>query len=682
MTRAPNSHLAKMAQIIPSAPLGSLPNEVLRAFRFLKSLPDDYVVWHHLTPWDLQAPDFLVVNPSKKALLIKVSTARTKSGQPAAQMLLMGDSRDVLGQEEERIINQFCDKLAPPVNGRIKKVVLFCNLRTETLASRKPNDHSDKFHWVGQDVLQSDNFNLWVELFTGESLDDYALERLRMAFAPEIVVPASLTVRPPDQGRHTAGLQDYLLDILQETVVKNDLELPPEQVKASKDFHVNIINGVAGSGKTLILLYRLRLLNSLFPDKRCLILTHNRPLIRDMQSRYKQLTGELPRIISWETFNGFCRRYWPESKDSPWVDPIGKASRERIIQSVWDKHFAKSSIPPESLESEIDWFKDQIPMDKQAYLKTERRGRGFRLNQEQRSKMWEAMAEYQNLLKDRNNMDWGDVPRRFWRFVQDGKVKLPVYEFVMIDEAQFFAPIWFDIIRRVVKPKSGSIFIVADPTQGFLGRGSSWKSIGFDARGKTQQIRRSYRTTHEILNFATLLYRNRVPKQDSDDDIIEPDLMNMPHGALPILVPVRSSQDEIGVVTAEVEALYKKGYPLHNILILHADWEGTDQLLASLNKNLGDEKAIDPKETLPGDCVRVTTLNAGTGLESQIVFLVGLNRLFEREQSLRLAEDEVEQLILENTRKVYMAATRAGQRLVITYAGNNIPQALKDLLKT
>jgi superfamily I DNA/RNA helicase len=488
-----------------------------------------------------------------------------------------------------------------------------------------------------------------------------------------------LTVRPPDQGRHAAGLQDYLLDSLQEMAVKGDLDLPPEQARVSRDFHISIVNGVAGSGKTLILLYRLRLLHSLFPDKRFLVLTHNRPLIRDMQSRYKQLVGDSPRSISWETFNGFCRRYWPEAGDTPWVDPIGKASRDRLIQSVWDKYFSNTSIPPESLESELDWYKDQIPMDKSTYLQAERKGRGFRLNQEQRQKMWEAMTEYQNQLKARNGMDWGDVPRRFWRFVQDGKVELPVYEFVMIDEAQFFAPIWFDIIRRVVKPRSGSIFIVADPTQGFLGRGSSWKSLGFDARGKTQHIRRSYRTTHEILNFATLLYRTRVTKRDLEEDVIEPDLLNMPHGMLPILVPARSGQDEIGIVTAEVEALCKKGYSLHNVLVLHADWEGVDALIASLNRHLGEGKAIDPKEALPGDCVRVTTLNAGTGLESQIVFLVGLNRLFEREQSLRLAEDEVERLILENTRKIYMAATRAGQRLVITYVGD-IPGILIGLL--
>jgi superfamily I DNA/RNA helicase len=409
-----------------------------------------------------------------------------------------------------------------------------------------------------------------------------------------------------------------------------------------------------------------------------LILTHNRPLIRDIRSKYQQLTGDLPRNINWSTFNGFCRRYWPD-QDAPWTDPIGQAERDHLAQTVWEKYFKDTSIQTERLLSEIDWFKDQIPMNKSKYLETERKGRGFRLSQEQRLRMWDAISDYQNQLKAKNKMDWGDVPRKMWNFVHEHKVQLPIYEFVMIDEAQFFAPIWFDIIRRITKPRSGHLFIVADPTQGFLGRGTSWKYLGIEARGKTQNIRRSYRTTHEILNFATLLYRRRVQINDNEDDIVEPDLMNMPHGVIPVLLPLRSGQDEIGRVTTEIESLKKHGAPLGNILILHSEWEGANTLIASLNHRLGEGIAVDPKEASPGGTIRVTTLNAGTGLESPIVFLVGLNRLFEREQSLRLSDEDIDRLILENTRKIYMAATRAGQRLVITYVGQ-IPQVLKDLL--
>lgn len=72
-------------------------------------------------------------------------------------------------------------------------------------------------------------------------------------------------------------------------------------------------------------------------------------------------------------------------------------------------------------------------------------------------------------------------------------------------------------------------------------------------------------------------------------------------------------------------------------------------------------------------------LNAATGLESPIVFLVGMRELYEQEQSLRLSEEERLELIRDNTRKLCMAITRAGQRLVITYAGE-IPEVFRSSL--
>ena len=68
---------------------------------------------------------------------------------------------------------------------------------------------------------------------------------------------------------------------------------------------------------------------------------------------------------------------------------------------------------------------------------------------------------------------------------------------------------------------------------------------------------------------------------------------------------------------------------------------------------------------------RLTTSHAGTGLESPIVFLVGLPLLVDEER---------EGLIRDNTRKLYMAATRAGQRLVLTYSGE-LPEVLKSALE-
>jgi superfamily I DNA/RNA helicase len=248
-----------------------------------------------------------------------------------------------------------------------------------------------------------------------------------------------------------------------------------------------------------------------------------------------------------------------------------------------------------------------------------------------------------------------------------------------VDEAQFFAPLWVKIIQRILNPRNGHLFLVADPTQGFLGRGTSWKSLGLEARGRTHLLHYSYRTTREIMQFATLLYRLRLA-EEKDEDILAPDLLNMPNGPFPQIIPLTSPQDEIARIANEVADFVNRGYPKKHLLLLHVDGQGVSSLVGAINNRLGKGAALDAKDTYPGDYVRVTTLNAGAGLESPIVFLAGVRQLFEEEQSLRLSDEEREIMIRDNTRKLYMAATRAGQRLVITYVGG-LPDALNQVCK-
>jgi hypothetical protein len=71
----------------------------------------------------------------------------------------------------------------------------------------------------------------------------------------------------------------------------------------------------------------------------------------------------------------------------------------------------------------------------------------------------------------------------------------------------------------------------------------------------------------------------------------------------------------------------RQGYPRKYLLILNANGHGVEALIQAINHRLGMNTAMDPKETYPANYVRVATLNAGAGLESPIVFLVGLREL-------------------------------------------------------
>jgi superfamily I DNA/RNA helicase len=667
-----------MAHILPDTPPQIFPKEVLRVFHALKALPDSFYVWHHLAPWLPDAPDFLVTDKDGRVLLVKVSSAVAGQASTAAQMLLLDDDRPPLGKVDNRPLKSFLASLCFPASQPIETLVVFPNIPDKLVqASRLERGEGDPA-WAGRELLQTETGQeTWEAFFSSTAMDPIWLEKLRQRFTPEVVVSSDMTVCMPIQRRIEAGLTDYLLDYDQEAAVKADLDLPDEDQSLTSDFKLNIINGVAGSGKTLILLYRLRLLYHLYPKKRFLVLTHNRPLSRDMEGRFARLNGGLPENVEWRTFNAWCYHHW--MAEPKWVEPLSMSRRRKVVNETWRAHLQDSPISPQMFMSEIDWFKDQLPMNREGYLNADRRGRGFGLTADQRQRMYDAMLDYQKTLEVRGALDWGDVPRRLWHSAENGQAQLPEYDVILVDEAQFFAPLWIRLVQKVLEPRTGHLFIVADPTQGFLGRGTSWKSLGLDARGRTHHLNRSYRTTREIMQFATLLYRLRL-ENEKDDDILVPDLLTMPNGAFPQIIPLTSPQDEIARVANEVVEFVQKGFPRKHLLVLHTKGEGVEALVQAIDDMLGKGAALDAKDTYPGDYVRVTTLNAGAGLESPIVFLVGLRDLFEEEQSLRLSDEERESLIRDNTRKLYMAATRAGQRLVLTYVGD-LPKELAAALE-
>jgi superfamily I DNA/RNA helicase len=146
---------------------------------------------------------------------------------------------------------------------------------------------------------------------------------------------------------------------------------------------------------------------------------------------------------------------------------------------------------------------------------------------------------------------------------------------------------------------------------------------------------------------------------------------------VPTLIPLTSPQDEVTRVVNEIRSLANQGIPLSHFLIICAEWQGVNIMLERLQKEFGAQAALDPKEPASQtNHIRVCTLNAVTGIESPIVFLCGVHDLYDAEQSVRLSDDERAELIRDNTRKLYMAVTRAGQRLVLTYVGD-VPEWLR-----
>ena len=66
-----------------------------------------------------------------------------------------------------------------------------------------------------------------------------------------------------------------------------------------------------------------------------------------------------------------------------------------------------------------------------------------------------------------------------------------------------------------------------------------------------------------------------------------------------------------------------------------------------------------------GSRIRVMSINSCTGMESGVTFVLGVGDLLNAANNIELSEDEREVIKQESTRKLYVAMTRAGQKLVL-----------------
>ena len=141
--------------------------------------------------------------------------------------------------------------------------------------------------------------------------------------------------------------------------------------------------------------------------------------------------------------------------------------------------------------SEIEYINEYLIKDEDDYLEYDRQGRGFALQKSQRAHIWKL---YQ-MVVDKMSSTKGYLPSLYIRELAllDDTNGLEKFDHILVDEAQFFAPSWLQLVKKSLI-KNGAIFLCADPNQGFLKSRLSWKSVGFkrSRKNKTAKLLLSY----------------------------------------------------------------------------------------------------------------------------------------------------------------------------------------------
>lgn len=492
---------------------------------------------------------------------------------------------------------------------------------------------------------------------TGVVLSDAALARWRSAAVPETVIDSPWKRKGPKRTAASSS-SPLLLDYKQERCARLDLEPDPEAAPLVRDLHLRLITGVAGCGKTLVLVHRAALLATHFPKARVLLVSFNRPLINDLRRRLERMKAA--ERVECLTFNQWLHRAAPFEGEV-----MSEPEILRWIERERQPFTSLSKLSAEWLRDELRWMCDHALAD-DAYLTAARKGRGTRLSTHQRGDLLTLLHRFRAHLRQQKLADWSEWPLRL-REAPPPSLSSESFDHLLIDEAQFFAPVWLELLRGALKP-GGHLFLCADPTQGFLKRRQSWSEVGLDVRNRSVRLERPYRSTRAILEFARDFYHHRLPDDDEPLNLPAPEwLETLEPGVPPLLSPGGAPQDQLRLLEFDLRMLLKQDTAPGHILVLVAGRRlHAKAVVQHLNTRLGAETAALAKDDhAKAESITVAHLMAATGLERPIVFLLGIDDLLVEENNPLLTTEEAAELRQTITRQIYVGITRGMERVVI-----------------
>jgi hypothetical protein len=435
---------------------------------------------------------------------------------------------------------------------------------------------------------------------------------------------------------------------------------PPEVQRVMHNVAIRLVRGVAGSGKTVVLIQRARYLAAQHPGWQIAVITYNTALTDVLQANLKGVPN-----VKVTNFDKICSRLLRQ--DRHWQSPCDSEGWVKRHRQRWPiVSGSEPEFDPEFVASEIKWIKEVGIQSRASYQEAERRGRGgqrrLRHQGRQRDAIYDILEAYDGWLRDQKAYDWADVPHLVVEGLDAGRIEPLQYDAVLIDEAQDFAPSWFGVTKRLLKPEGGLVFLADDPSQSIY-RYFTWREKGMPVVGRTRWLRVPYRNTRQIYRAAYEVIReDDVLRRELEDRVgqrLEPDLSSehLRSGPSPELRRFGSEQEEQGFVRSEIEWLLQQGFDAREIAVLHRRTQGVRKLARALR----------------GTDVEPSTMHALKGLEFEAVFLTGMEETF-REGLARSAR-----AMSEERRLVYMAMTRARERLYLSYRGW-WPEALTGVL--
>ncbi|MFI0445118.1 UvrD-helicase domain-containing protein [Actinomadura sp. 6N118] len=536
-------------------------------------------------------------------------------------------------------------------------------------------------------IIDKPQLNAFAKLFPEDQFE--VLQFLAEGFTPDEVWREVVTVRRPAD-LEPADLATAIANTPSRiAVVSNESELEDILTKPFSAWRIFLhpaqrrlayrpsysgaaqVSGGPGTGKTVVAIHRVKHLLSLPGDGRILLTTFTNALAASLREALSLLVDDpdLLKRVDVTTVNAFARQVVADHGPVPTLVSDGDYNTRRRWQKIarkfgltWNEQFLALEFRHVVLAQGISSLED--------YLRAPRDGRGTALRSGQRTQMWRAIAEFESELQAAGKRTYlqlcGDAAELL---ATDG----PRYRHVVVDEAQDLHPAQWRVLRNAVAEGPNDLFITGDPHQRIYDTRVSLRSLGINVSGRSSRLRINYRSTQEILTWASaILTGERIEDLNDSLDTLA-GYRSALRGQLPDISAGATETEELEALALKVGAWVEAGVDPSEIAVATRFHDFGGQAMEALHELGIPAVALKsgPEASVPG--VRITTMHAMKGLEFRCVAVIGVNdKAFPLEAAVTSKEtDRVQHEIdmLAERCLLFVACTRAREDLYVSWNG-------------
>lgn len=472
----------------------------------------------------------------------------------------------------------------------------------------------------------------------------------------------------------------------------NKLDSGQKKAAKAENQHILCLAG-AGSGKTRVLTSRIYYLVNKFAinPENILAITFTKNAATEMLLRLNSLkinTNDL-----WcKTFHSACYNILASTNQNSTLNIINEAKQDGILQYLIKKlsqnkefgykiaRFKEDNNWPdylfyEEIQNIIHECKNYSVSPKKIINRCKRE-RNEDVKEFYRL-FYVIYFKYIDFMQEKKFYDFSDLIVETIKLLTNNPKALKYYrnkfKYILIDE---FQDVNYPQVKLIslIKGRNNNLFVVGDDWQAIYGfRGSdvdfilNFKKL-FKDNHQTITLPYNYRSDSNIVQAASrFIKKNKYQCRKK--------IKSFHSRKLKIKIFAgRNEEDNFNFVRKAIKKLLKHGIPQKDIMILGRNWKNLNIYIDKLPK-------IGYKE------VKINTIHGSKGLESNIVFLVGLHKgrggfpyLKEDLEIVKIIKKTPLNLRLEEERRCfYVGITRARKLLFLITEKNNESQFIKEM---